>query len=81
MGEGASFALAPPRPLPFGRGGLLQFGTTGAPRRMSARASLACAVGARAQPIHIRAQVRSRWDRRLGRVCPRTDSSGKSAVQ
>ena len=53
------------------------------PRHESARASPACAVGAGAQPIHTRAQVRSRWDRRLGRVClgPRTDTSGRSAVR
>ena len=33
--------------------------------------------------IHTRAQVRSRWDRRLGRVClgPRTDTSGRSALR
>ena len=31
MGEGASFALGPPRPPPHGRGHLLRFGTTEAP--------------------------------------------------
>ena len=31
MGEGASFALGPPRPPAHGRGGLLCFGTTEAP--------------------------------------------------
>ena len=31
MGEGASFVLGPPKPLPHGRGDLLRFGTTEAP--------------------------------------------------
>ena len=31
MGEGASFALGPPRPPPHGRGGLLRLGITEAP--------------------------------------------------
>ena len=31
MGDGASSALGPPRPVPHGQGGLLRFGTTEAP--------------------------------------------------
>ena len=41
MGEGASFALEPPRPRPHGRGRLLRLGTTGAPYRMGKGASFA----------------------------------------
>ena len=51
--------------------------------RVSARASLGRPVGAGAEPVHTRTEVRPRRDRRLGRVClgPRTDTSGRSAMR